>query len=78
MNAIESNPLAFPEVPGLDGIHLARTKLAIRDLEIIPALRVWFRPSKQSNTVYLLWVELAPPEDMGLGENLWDPDEEPF
>lgn len=71
MLAIEGNPLAFPIVPGTNDIRVARTLLIINDLELIPSLRVWFRVSSQSQTVYMLYVEVAPPEDMGIGESVW-------
>lgn len=70
MLAVEGNPLAFPVVPGTDGIRIARNLLVINDLELIPSLRVWFRVSEQSRTVYMLYVELAPPEDMGIGDSI--------
>lgn len=70
MNGIESNPLGFPEVPGMPGIHLARTTIAVRGLELIPALRLWFRVNEAARMVYLLYVEWAPPEDMAIGDSL--------
>lgn len=70
MNVVESNPLAFEEVPGMPGIRVARTKVSVTGLEMIPALRLWLRTSEASSTVYLLYVELAPPEDMAIGDSL--------
>ena len=70
MNAIEGNPLSFEEVPGLKGIRLARTTIAVRGLKLVPAMRVWFRATVDIKTVYLLYVELAPPEDMAIGDSL--------
>ncbi len=70
MNAVESNPLAFEKVPGMPDIRVARTKISVTGLEMIPALRLWLRTSEASRTVYLLYVELAPPEDMAIGDSL--------
>lgn len=70
MLALEGNPLVFPVVPGTNGIRIARTLLVINELELIPSLRVWFRASEPNRTVYMLYVELAPPEDMGIGESI--------
>jgi hypothetical protein len=74
IDALHRNPEGFDRVPGFSSLYLARTKLAIRQLEVIPSYRVWFRTDVAERTVYLLWIEIAPPEDMGLTDNLWDDD----
>lgn len=68
------NPKGFDQVPGFPGIYIARTKIRLIGLEIIPSYRLWFRIVDETRTVHKLWVELAPPEDIGLTDNLWDDD----
>jgi hypothetical protein len=72
--ALHRNPLGFEAVQGYPDIYLARTKLRLLGPEIIPSYRLWFRVFPQKREVHKLWVEIAPPEDMGL----WDDDEVPF
>lgn len=74
IDALHRNPEGFDRVPGHHALYLARTKLAIRDLDLIPSYRVWFRTDPAAHVVHLLWIELAPPEDMGLTDDLWDDD----
>lgn len=69
--ALHRNPLAFEEVPGVPGVRLARTTLRLNGLEIIPSYRLWFRLDEARRKVAKLWVEIAPPEDMGLADDLW-------
>ena len=38
--ALHRNPQGFPEVPGFPAIHLAKTKLRLSGLEVIPSYRV--------------------------------------
>jgi len=64
LDALTLNPLGFPVVPGLNAVYLARTSLAVRQLELIPSYRVWFRVDEKARRVHLLFVEMAPPEDM--------------
>lgn len=71
--ALHRNPLGFDQVPGYPGIYIARTKLRLFGLEIIPSFRLWFRVDIDRREVHKLWVEIAPPDDMGL----WD-DDAPF
>lgn len=73
--ALNRNPLGFPEVPGFPNIRLAKTKLRLlKTTEIIPSYRLWFRVDEATRIVHKLYVEIAPPEDMGFGESLWDED----
>lgn len=74
IDALHRNPEGFDRVPDLPNHYLARTRLAIRDLDLIPSYRVWFRTDPAARTVHLLWIEIAPPEDMGLTDDLWDDD----
>jgi hypothetical protein len=62
--ALHRNPTGFPQVPGYQGIYLAKTKLRIRLPEVIPSYRLWFRLDEATHTVHKLWIEIAPPEDM--------------
>lgn len=71
MSGIYGNPLGYAVVPGSNGIRLARTRLVIDKLELIQALRVWFRVNEATQTVYLLYAEIAPPEDMEIGDSIW-------
>ena len=70
MNAIEGNPYVFDEVPGGNGVRLARTTIQIKDLNLIPSMWLWFRVSAAYHTISLLYVEYAPPEDMGYGGDI--------
>lgn len=72
--ALHRNPEGFDLVPGFKDIYIARTKLRLLGAEIIPSYRLWFRIDQASREVHKLWVEIAPPEDIGL----WDSDESPF
>lgn len=72
MHGLNRNPLGFEQVS--PGIYIAKTKLKISGGEIIPAYNLWFRADEAINIVCLLWVEIAPPETMGL----WDDDDIPF
>jgi hypothetical protein len=72
--AFHRNPLGFPVVPGFPEIHLAKTSIRIFGSEIIPSFRVWIRVDSGARMVHKLWVEIAPPEDMGF----WDDDDNPF
>jgi len=66
-------------VPGFPGIHLAKTKLRLLGLEVIPSYRLWFRVDEAHRAVHKLWVEIAPPEDMGYGQSFWDEEDDlPF
>lgn len=77
--ALHRNPLGFPAVPGFRDVHLAKTKLRIFGPEVIPSYRLWFRVDEDRRTVHKLWVEIAPPEDMGIGESFCDEDDDlPF
>jgi hypothetical protein len=55
---------------------MAKTVLRFTDYgEIIPSYRLWFRVDENTLTVYKLWIDIAPPEDMGY----WDEeDDAPF
>ncbi len=77
--SLNRNPTGWPKVQGFSDIYLAKTKLRLRGLEIIPSYRLWFRAVEATRRVHKLWVELAPPEDMGLGKSLWDDEDDiPF
>lgn len=77
--ALNQNPTGFRLVPGSSFLYLAKTKLRLNGLEVIPSFRLWFRINEESRTVTKLWVEIAPPEDMGIGESLWDSEDDiPF
>jgi hypothetical protein len=67
-------PQGFPET-SKPGIHIAKTTLRFTDSEIVPSYRLWFRVVEETETVHKLWIEIAPPEDMGF----WDEeDDAPF
>lgn len=68
MDAVERNPLAFPGVPQFPGIRVAKTTLAVKGLELVPAMRVWLKPIEETRTVYLLYVDMAPANDMAFGD----------
>lgn len=73
--ALHRNPLGFERIPGFENIYLAKTKLRFIRGEIIPSLRLWVKILPEVREVHKLWVEIAPPEDMGY----WDDDEKiPF
>lgn len=77
--ALSRNPAGFRKIPGFQDLHLAKTKLRFIGLEIIPSYRLWFRIDHAQRSVYKLWVDMAPPEDMGLKSSLWDDeDDTPF
>lgn len=42
-------PDVYPIVPGCDPLRLARTKEAVRDLEVVPALYIWFYIAKNGD-----------------------------
>ena len=76
--ALHRNPLGFKKVPGFETLYLAKTKLRLFGLEIIPSYRLWFRIDVHDRAVAKLWVEIAPPEDMGIADDPFDPDEIAF
>jgi hypothetical protein len=68
------NPQGYPKT-AYANIHLAKTKLRFTDSEIIPSYRLWFKVDIITETVHKLWIDIAPPEDMGF----WDEeDDAPF
>jgi hypothetical protein len=72
--ALNRDPTGFPVVPGID-VRLAKTKLRFVGAEIIPSYRLWFKIDHAKRRVHLLWVEISPPEDMGV----WNEEDEiPF
>jgi hypothetical protein len=66
--ALNRDPTGFQKVPGFPDIHLAKAKLRFIGMEIVPSYRLWFRINPVAMCVYKLWIDLAPPEDMGF----WD------
>jgi hypothetical protein len=74
--ALHRNPLGFKNVSGFANIRLAKTKLRLKGPEIIPSYLLWFRTDIAERRVYKLWVELASPEDMGIGKSLWDEEDD--
>jgi hypothetical protein len=66
--ALHRNPIGFPPMPNVRGVYLAKTKIKIIGRTIIPSYRLWFRVSENDKTVFKLWVEISPPEDMGFWE----------
>jgi len=70
--ALNRDPTGFREIPGFQDIYLAKTKLRFIGMEIVPSYRLWFKVDYALRRVLKLWVELAPPEDMGL----WDDEDE--
>lgn len=62
--ALSRNPLGFPLVPGFTSIHLAKTKVIVSSIDIIPAFRLWFRPEARDRIVHKLWIELTPIADL--------------
>lgn len=69
---LSRNPLSYPAVPGLSSIYMAKTKLRLIEGQVVPALRMWFRPSIAEHIVYKLYVEPCPPQEMKFGESFWD------
>jgi len=66
-------------VPGYPGFHIAKTKLRVTATEIIFSYRLLFRVDIHSRTVIKLRIEIASPEDMGIGDTLNDPEDDiPF
>lgn len=57
--ALSTNPEAFPIVPGMTDIRLAKTDP--RPGEPIPRIRVWFRIDENGQHVHLEHVEFDPP-----------------
>lgn len=76
--ALYRNPLGFQKVPGYQDLYLAKTKLRILGSEVVPSYRLWFRVDLGARTVWKLWVEVAPPEDMGLADDPWGDDDLPL
>jgi hypothetical protein len=72
---LHRNPLGFLRTE-YHQIFMAKTVLRFTDYgEIIPSYRLWFRVDENTLTVYKLWIDIAPPEDMGY----WDEeDDAPF
>jgi hypothetical protein len=70
-HALRRNPLGFERLRGYKGIRLAKSKLRLIQREIIPSFRLWFRVDEGERTVFKLYVEVAPAEDMGLTDDLW-------
>lgn len=70
VDIIAASPDSFPVVNGFSPLRIAKTKLAVRDLEVIPSLRVWFYISNDDESVHLWWVEITPPDDMGIDDDL--------
>lgn len=71
-HGLRRNPHSYPLVPGLTSIYMAKTKLRLLEGQIVPALRMWFRPSDAEHMVYKLYVEPCPPQEMKFGESFWD------
>ena len=76
--ALSRNPTGFTKIPGYESIYLAKTKLRFLRNEIVPSYRLWFRVDAKRRRVWKLWIEIAPPEDMGFADDPWDDDEIPF
>ena len=62
--ALYRNPLGFSIVPGTRTIRLAKTKLRISGLQVVPAYRLWFRVDIENRIVTKLYVELCPVAEM--------------
>lgn len=67
IEALSLEPEAFPLVPGYEPVRLAKTHLAVRDLEIIPAIHVWFFIASDG-VVHLVWAELSDPGEMSISD----------
>ncbi len=76
--ALSRKPTGFFKIPGYQTLYLAKTKLRIVGSEITPSFRIWFRIDAKKRTVIKLYIEIAPPEDMGFADDPFDPDEVPF
>lgn len=77
--ALHRNPMGFPRLPNTKAIFIAKTKLRVTGLEIIPAYRLFVRVDKEQRCVFKLWVEACPPAEMIYGDSFNDDDEDlPF
>lgn len=55
----------------VSGIRFAKTKLRLNGPDVVLSHIVWFRIEEEERSVTLLWVEIAPPEDMGFDDE-WE------
>ena len=78
MYALNRNPAGFPQTDAF-GIYLAKTKIRVSEGYYIPSYRLWFKVDGAARDVTLLWVDLAPAEDMGFGDIFSEKDDDiPF
>jgi hypothetical protein len=77
--ALYRNPSGFPLLPGTKAIHVAKTKLRIFGMRVVPAYRMFVRVDYAQKCVFKLWIELSPPSDMSFGASLNDEEDDiPF
>ena len=62
--ALHRNPEGFPQVPGIDGILLAKTSIRFVGTRVIPSLKLWFRIDRGARRVHKLWLAVSRPEEM--------------
>jgi hypothetical protein len=70
--ALRRNPFGFAKIGSYSTLWLAKTKLRIRRLEVLPACRMWFTVDASARRVCKLFVEFSSPEDMALSDDLWE------
>ena len=71
LNGLSLNPMGFPEVPSTT-IRIAKTRVAMKEGEIIPALTLRFRVTPP-HSVELLHLEVSTPEEMEIDNDFrWD------
>jgi len=75
---LSRNPKGFLKIRGYQNLYLAKTKLRIRGSEVIPSFRIWVRLDLQRRRVHKLYIEVAPPDEMGFADDPFDTDEIPF
>lgn len=77
--ALHRNPAGFHKVPGTRSIHVAKTKLRLVGLVVVPAYRMFVRIDYEQECVFKLWIELCPPGDMAYGTSFNDEEDDlPF
>jgi hypothetical protein len=70
--ALHRNPIGFHKLHGTRSIYIAKTKLRITEVKIIPAYRLYFRVEFEERVVCKLWVEMCHPSDMLYGDTFND------
>jgi len=76
--SLSRNPKGFLNIPGYQNLYLAKTKFRIVGPEVTPSFRIWFRVDTKRRQVHKLYIEVAPPEEMGFADDPFDRDEKPF